>query len=99
MIVVIFYGYTAILGDNLLLLDIATFAISIVFGQAASIFALPCVRRRPQVRILGLAALLAQVGAFSAFSYAPPHLTLFKDARNGHYGLSASDALSHLRAD
>lgn len=98
-IVVIFYGYTAILGNNLLLLDIATFAISILFGQAVSIFALPAVRRRPQVRILGLAALLAQVGAFSAFSYAPPHLILFKDARNGLYGLAAYDALSRHRAD
>lgn len=98
-IVVIFYGYTAILGNNLLPLDIATFAVSILFGQAVSILALPAVRRRRQVRILGLAALLAQIGAFSAFSYTPPHLMLFKDARNGLYGLSAYDAIPHHRAD
>lgn len=98
-IVAIFYGYTAILGNHLLLLDIATFAISILCGQAVSIVALPAVRRRPQVRILGLAALLVQVGAFSTFSYAPPHLVLFEDARNGLYGLSAYDELSHHRAD
>jgi predicted MFS family arabinose efflux permease len=72
---------------------------SILFGQAVSIFALSAVRRRPQLRILGLAALLAQVGAFSVFTYAPPHLMLFKDARNGLYGLSAYDGLSHHRAE
>jgi hypothetical protein len=99
VIILVFYGYTAILGQNLLVLDIATFAIAILIGQSVSILALSAVRRRPVLRIVGLTALIAQIGAFSAFTFAPPHLMLFKDQRNGLYGLAASDAISHRRAD
>lgn len=99
VIVVVFYGYTSILGANFLPLDITTFAMSILIGQAVSNFALSAVRSSRLVRILGQAALVAQVGAFSVFSYAPPHLMLFKDARNGLYGLAAYEARSHHRAE
>ncbi len=89
VIVAVFYGYTAILGDNLLVADIATFALAILLGQIAS-------RRLARrggadagLRALGLALLVAQLGAFSAFTYAAPRLFLFEDPRNGRYGLEA----------
>jgi hypothetical protein len=98
-IIIVFYGYTAFLGDNLLLLDIATFAMAILIGQSISNLALSAVRRSPGLRIVGLAALFAQIAAFSAFSYMPPHLILFEDGRNGLYGLSAYEGPSHPARD
>lgn len=96
---VFFYGYTALLGNNLLLLDIATFGLAILIGQAVSILALYVVHGRPGLQIVGLAALFAQIVAFSAFTYAPPHLFLFKDTRNGLYGLAAFKGPSRHHVD
>ena len=67
---------------------------AIVAGQAVSNAMLSLVRGISLFRLLGLALLLAQVAAFSTFSYAPPHLPLFEDRRNGQYGLSAYEGLS-----
>jgi hypothetical protein len=94
-IIVVFYGYTAFLGDNLLLLDIAIFAMAILIGQSISNLALSAVRRSLVLGIVGLAALFAQIAVFSACSYMPPHLTLFEDRRNGLCGLSAYEGPSH----
>lgn len=94
VIVTVFYSYTAILGDNRLILDIVNFAMAIVVGQAVSNVTLSMVRGSSRFRRLGLVTLLAQIAAFSTFSYAPPHLPLFEDGRNGRYGLSAYESLS-----
>ena len=93
-ILVVFYGYTAILGRNLLAIDIATFALAIVAGQAVSSVLEPAMERARSVRILGVVVLFAQILAFATFTYAPPALELFKDSRNGLYGRAAFEALS-----
>ncbi|MEO1204779.1 MAG: DUF6512 family protein [Pseudomonadota bacterium] len=89
LIIIVFYSYTAILGENLLLLDIATFAIAILVGQTVSNLALRAVGRRKVLPMVGMTMLLLQLAAFAAFTFAPPHLMLFQDGRNGLYGVSA----------
>ena len=98
-IVVVFYSYTAILGRNLLLLDITTFAVAILIGQVVANLALAAVSSRAGFRYLGLAALVLQIAAFSSFTYAPPHFMLFEDGRNGKYGLAAHGDSSRPHAD
>jgi len=88
VIVVVFQSYTAILGRNLLVLDIGTFVVAVVLGQLGSIWLLT---RRPVVKPaawVGIALLLCQLAAFSLLTYVPPNHPLFIDPRSGAHGLS-----------
>lgn len=88
VIVVVFQSYTAILGRNLLVLDIGTFVVAIVLGQLGSIWLLT---KRPvvgPVAWVGIVLLLCQLAAFSLFTYFPPNHPLFIDPRSGVRGLS-----------
>jgi hypothetical protein len=88
LIVGVFTGYTAILGRNLLVLDIGTFVLAVALGQALS--AVLLARRWPRwARRAGTALLLAQVAAFSLFTFHPPAHWLFLEARSGTYGIPA----------
>lgn len=90
VIVAVFYGYTAVLGDNYLFVDIATFALAIAIGQVLAAELTPPMRRRGAFRRIGAALLIGQVAAFALFTYLPPPFELFKDPRNGRYGLEAN---------
>jgi hypothetical protein len=90
LIVAIFTSYTAILGRNLLALDIGTFVLAICVGQLVSFLLLAnqTSLRRPVV-VLGLAALLLQLAAYSLFTFFPPDHWLFIEARTGLMGIPA----------
>ena len=87
LIIAIFRGYTAILGQNLLLLDIGTFVLSVLLGQLAcalsSMHAMAC---RGSL-FLGLALLLLQIAAFASLTFFPPDHSLFVDSRDGLIGI------------
>lgn len=77
-IVVLFYGYTAVLGAHHLALDIGVFALAVLAGEAAG-HAL--MRRRPSSRArLGAAAALV---AFATLTFDPPALFLFEAPAEG----------------
>jgi hypothetical protein len=87
LIIGIFVSYTYILGRNILILDIGTFALAVFIGQLAS--ALLIIRRvsnRKLVR-LGLALLFVQLAAYNLFTFYPPELWLFVDSRTGAVGI------------
>lgn len=89
LIVTIFTGYTAILGDNLLVLDIGTFVLAVMAGQVVAAGLLSC-RVESQVLIrLGLGLLTALLIAFSLFSFFPPDHWLFVDPGTGLRGMDA----------
>ena len=87
LIVTIFTSYTAILGHNLLLLDIGTFVLAVVIGQSASaaigIYGMP----GSALFLIGLSLLIAQLTAYAFLTYYPPDLWLFVDSRNGLRGM------------
>jgi hypothetical protein len=87
MIVVVFKSYTAILGRNLLLLDIGTFVLAVFAGQI--VFACLAIRglRGPVLRTLGLTLLIMQLLAYAFFTFYPPDFWLFVDSRTGLRGL------------
>lgn len=87
LIVAIFQSYTAVLGRNLLALDIGTFVVAIVLGQFISCRII--LRDNKQMRRFGLVLLCAQLAAFSLGTYRAPDHWLFVDSRNGLTGMQA----------
>jgi hypothetical protein len=87
LIVVIFTSYTAILGRNLLLLDIGTFVIAVLIGQIVSAVLIIFGALGSALFALGLILVAVQLAAYSLFTYFPPDLWLFVDVRNGLRGI------------
>ena len=82
----VFYSYTALVGESILAIDIATFIIAVIIGQFASykLFRQNTIVG-PTERI-ALVALLLLALVFVVFTFYPPHLPIFQDSITGHYG-------------
>ena len=89
LIVLLFDGYTAMLGRNLLAADISIFFIGIYSGQVVSVTSDSFLVRMLVLRWLGLGILAIQISAFSCFTFWPPQTPLFEDPRNGRFGIPA----------
>ncbi len=87
LIVSIFTSYTAILGRNLLTLDIGTFVLAVAAAHALSALLLVRLSRRRGFILAGLAALAVQVVAYGLFTYLPPAHWLFIETRTGVRGI------------
>ena len=85
LIVVLFYGYTAIMGTNQIALDIATFVVAVFIGELLGYSVMP-MRTAVGVRVAAAAILLIAVVAFSTLSFRPPSWFLFEDPRGGAHG-------------
>ena len=86
-IVVLFYGYTAILGHGLLPVDIAIFVVAVVVGQLVSyklLSASPLPDRLNRFAPIALAVLAI---LFVVFTFYPPQFPLFRDPVTGGYGI------------
>jgi len=89
-IVVLFYGYTAILGHHVLWIDILIFGVAVAIGQMTSYFVM---QRSPlgtwwEAGGIGLIVLMALL--YGLFTFLPPKLPLFKDGPTGTYGIRQS---------
>ena len=82
----VFYSYTALVGESILAIDIATFIIAVIIGQFASykLFRQNTIGG-PTERI-ALVALLLLALVFVVFTFYPPHLPIFQDSITGQYG-------------
>ncbi len=87
LIVGIFYGYTSVLGRNLLVLDIATFVVAVIAGQSLSAFLIHAGRPMGRMRLFGLGLLACQLVAYSTWTYFPPPGALFIEERSGLSGI------------
>ena len=86
-IVVLFYSYTAILGHDLLVADIAIFVIAVIVGQLVSyklLTASPLPERLNRFAPIALAVLGILLVLFTFY---PPHLPPFRDSATGAYGI------------
>jgi len=83
----IFYGYTSVTGESILLVDIASFFAAVAIGQALSYKLLTRKPLPKNVEKLAVAALITLGAAFTAFTFIPPHLPPFQDAVTGEYGI------------
>ena len=76
----VFYGYTAILGTNYLILDILTFCLGVLIAHIVSYLLLAHGYFSGKIgKIVGGALLLSLVVAFFWFTYYPPDLKIFAD--------------------
>lgn len=90
-IVVVFSTYTAILGTNLLILDIGTFILAIIAGQMASAWLLLTASWSLSLMRTAHLVLAGQVIAYSTFTYFPPRIALFQETTSGAYGIPEAE--------
>lgn len=83
---ILFYVYTAILGENYLFLDIAIFVISILIGQYAG-YRILYIEKRLNLKKIGAFIILALLFSFVYFTFFPPENFLFQDPVSKDYGV------------
>jgi hypothetical protein len=87
LIIVFFYSYTAILGHNLLVFDISTFILAVIFGQIASYKIITAKSDFSRLKTISLVLLIILPIIFAIFTFFPPHNFLFLDPVSGLYGI------------
>ena len=86
-IIVLFYSYTAIIGGDILIVDILIFVVAVALGQLTSYKMLGMERLPPWLDKLGIAMVVLLAVAMGVFTFYPPHLSIFRDALTGAYGI------------
>jgi len=86
-IVVLFYSYTAIIGQEILIVDILIFVVAVALGQLTSYKMLTIGRLPPWLDKVGIVLVILLAVAFGVFTFYPPHLPIFRDALTGTYGI------------
>jgi len=87
-IVIIFYTYTAILGTNLLIMDILTFIIAAIIGHVLS-YQIMIYQEKPRIMTyISLILIIFLAILFVLFTYFPPKLPIFQDSLTGQYGIT-----------
>ena len=82
----IFYGYTAIIGEEILIVDILIFLVAIVVGQLTSYRIMTSVKLPRYTNVVSLIFIILLALILMLFTLHPPHLPIFLDAR-GFYGI------------
>jgi hypothetical protein len=84
-IVIFFYTYTGIIGNNYAILDIGSFFLSIILGEIYSIKKIKNNTKHHNIISYTLLAILTI--CFIVFTIYPPHINLFKDPITNTYGI------------
>jgi multisubunit Na+/H+ antiporter MnhF subunit len=87
IITILFYSYTAILGESILVIDILTFVIAVIVGQLVSYRLLTWKSVPYNLNMISLIALILLGLAFVLFTFYPPQLAMFQDPITGEYGI------------
>lgn len=95
-IIVFFYTYTAIVKQEILILDILSYVVGCVLCQIVSYQLLTSRKLIKIVDASGILILAAHATALAVFTFYPPRLPMFQDSATGVYGM-ADD--SHEKGD
>jgi len=87
LIPIVFYSYTAITGKSIFVIDISTFVIAVIIGQATSYKLLTHKKLPESFERISLALLILLGIAFLLFTFYPPQLPIFRDPNTGKYGI------------
>ncbi len=82
----IFYSYTSITDENLII-DILSFIFAIIVGQLISYRLLTSKKLSRNLEQVSFIALVILTLAFIVFTFYPPHIQLFQDPNTGEYGI------------
>jgi len=85
-IAIVFYSYTSVFGQEILLVDILIFILAIALGQLASYRILTLSQLPRWLDLVGLFLVVLLAVAFGVFTFYPPHLSLFLNS-TGVYGI------------
>jgi len=85
-IAIVFYSYTSLFGQEILLVDILIFVIAIALGQLTSYKILTSRQLQWGLKGLGVFLIIILAVAFGVFTFYPPHLPIFLDS-TGVYGI------------
>jgi len=94
LIVVFFYSYTAILGYNLLALDISIFVAAVAIGQIVSYKIMMLPEFSQKFNAVSLLSLIILLLAFVVFTFYPPRIFLFQDPISGGYGITGEEPVA-----
>ena len=87
IIALLFYGYAAITGEEILIVDILIFLVAIVIGQLTS-YKLMISSPLPQyTNFISPLLIILLALIFMLFTFYPPHLPVFLDGNTGTYGI------------
>ncbi len=86
IIPVVFYAYTAFT-EEILAVDIATFMIAVIVGQIISYKLFKQGKPSKRTEIIALIVFASLAIIFVAFTFYPPHLSIFQDSTTGQYGI------------
>lgn len=86
-ILLLFYGYTAILGKDVLLLDILAYLAGAVNGQFLTYYIFGLTRFAGEYEKIALALLITLAVLFGLATYYPPAIPLFRDHTHNSYGI------------
>jgi len=87
-ILVTFYSYTAIIGTEILLVDILSFVVGVILGYLVSYKLLKLKKLPNWTRIVSVLVLVFLGIIFVVFTYFPPEIPLFQDPETGLYGIT-----------
>jgi len=82
-----FYAYTAIIGEEILIVDIFIFLVAIIAGQLTSYKLLISARLPKYTNIISLVLIVLLALILMLFTFYPPHLPIFLDGNTGTYGI------------
>lgn len=83
----VFYGYTAITGKEILAIDITIFAAAITIGQLTSYKVMALNKAQKFANVTGFALIILLALVLVLFTFYPPHLPIFLDHNTGTYGI------------
>lgn len=90
VIVIAFYTYVGIIGKHFLAADIGTLLLGVIVAYWFSASLLPTSRfTAAGINQLGVFGMLLLLACVVFFTFAPPHIPLFKDPVTGRYGRTA----------
>lgn len=87
-IIIIFYGYTFILGKNIFLIDILSYILGVILCQYLVYKFLKLKPFSSRIRRLSLTTFIAIGILFCITTYYPPHVKIFLDTKNNTYGIN-----------
>lgn len=86
-IVLLFYGYTALAGGNVLWADISLFLVAVLIGQMLSYRIMARRRSAARFKTAAIILLALMIIAFSSLTFFSPKWPLFRDSQTGLYGI------------
>lgn len=86
-ILITFYSYTAILGTEILFIDIMSFFVGVIIGQLVSYKIISLNELQKWIRIVSWVIIIGMGISLILFTYLPPHLPIFQDSESGLYGI------------